>query len=71
VQANELVEVGAAGRGVAVELDRARVGGLHEVLHHGLPALAPGADLVPADELDGTSGIRSAPSGVNSDATRS
>jgi hypothetical protein len=47
------VEVGTAGRGVAVELDRARVGGLHEVLHEGLPPLAPGADLFPADEFDG------------------
>ena len=50
------MEVGAAGRGVAVELDRTRVGGLHEVLHEGLPALAPGADLFPADELDGDVG---------------
>ena len=30
--AGELLDVGTAGRGVAVQLDRARVGGLHEDL---------------------------------------
>src|SRR5438034_4606793 len=41
-QADDLVEVGPARRGVAVELDRARVSGLHEVVHEGLAPIAPG-----------------------------
>jgi hypothetical protein len=49
----ETQDVGTAGRGVAVKLDCARVGGLHEVVPEILPEpLDPGADLLPADELD-------------------
>ena len=46
------------------------MGGLHEELPQGLQPLAPGTDLFPADQLAGMLGIRSAPSGVNSDARR-
>jgi GAF domain-containing protein len=51
-QAGELAQVGAAGRGVAVQLDRARVGGLHEVVCESLPPLAQGADLLAPGGLD-------------------
>src|SRR5690606_26984959 len=51
MKASELRDVSTAGRGVAVELDRARVCGLYEVLPQILPALDRRADLVPADEL--------------------
>jgi len=50
--AGELAQVGAAGRGVAVKLDRPRVGGLHEVIRERLPPLAEGADLLSAGGLD-------------------
>jgi hypothetical protein len=46
------------------------VRGLHEEVPLGLQPLAPGADLFPADLLGGDVGIRSTPSGVNSDARR-
>jgi hypothetical protein len=70
--APQLVDVGAAGRGVAVKRDRARVRGLHQEVHKIRHPLAPGADLLLAEELDRDVGrIRSAPSGVNSDARRS
>jgi hypothetical protein len=51
-QQSKLLDVGAAGRGVTVKLDRARVRGLHEVrpLVRQLPG--PGLDRVPADLLD-------------------
>jgi hypothetical protein len=52
VGAGELAQVGAAGRGVAVKLDRARMGGLHEVIRESLPPLAQGADLLPPGGLD-------------------
>ena len=54
--AGELLDVGAAGRGVAIKLDHARVRGLHEELPLGLQPLAPGADLLPADLLGGDVG---------------
>src|SRR5438034_5625050 len=47
-QVDQLADVGTAGRGVALQLDRARVGGLHEVVHEIRHPLAPGADLLPA-----------------------
>jgi len=65
------LHVGAAGRDVAVQPDRARVRVLHEELPLVLQPLAPGADLLLAGQFDGNVGIRSTPSGVNSDATRS
>jgi len=43
---------------------------LHEELPLVLQPLAPGADLLLAGQLDGMLGIRSTPSGVNSDARR-
>jgi hypothetical protein len=52
VQVSELAQVGAAGRGVAIKLDRAWVGGLHEVVRDGLPPLAEGADLLRSNGLD-------------------
>src|SRR4029450_1738775 len=49
----ETQDVCTAGRGVALKLDCARVRGLHEVVPETLPQpLDPGADLLPADELD-------------------
>jgi hypothetical protein len=48
----ELRDVRAAGRRVAVELNRARVRSLHEVLPEALHPLDPGVDLSSADELD-------------------
>src|SRR5450631_2732696 len=51
--AGEFMDVGTAGRGVAVQLDRARMRGLHEELPLGLQPLAPGADLLPADHFGG------------------
>lgn len=54
--ARELLEVGAAGRGVAVEQDRAGVCGLHEEVPLALQPLAPGTDLLAADLLDGDVG---------------
>ena len=50
------MEVGAAGRGVAVQLDRAGVGGLHQVVHESRYPFAPGADLLPPGELGGDFG---------------
>src|SRR5262249_19818051 len=50
-QADELLEVRAAGRGVAVKLNRAWVRGLHKELKRPLRLLAPGADLLPAGQL--------------------
>src|SRR5262249_19659854 len=51
-EAPETQDVCAAGRGVAVKLDRARVRGLHEVVPQSLRQLLdPGADLLPAGEL--------------------
>jgi hypothetical protein len=44
---------------------------LHEVVPETPQPLDPGADLLPADELDVNVGIRHAPSWVNSDAKRS
>src|SRR5215472_2993302 len=49
LEADEFGEVGTAGGGVAVQPDRARVGGLHEVVHQSRYPLPPGADLLPAD----------------------
>jgi hypothetical protein len=49
--AQEFLKVGTAGRGVAVEQDRARMGGLHEELPLSLQPLAAGPDLIPADQL--------------------
>src|SRR6266568_1451360 len=54
--AGELLDVGPAGRGGAVQLDRTRIGGLHEELPLGLQPLAPGADLIPADQFGGDVG---------------
>ena len=54
--AGELLDVGTAGRGVAVQLDRARVRGLHEELPLGLQPLAADADLIPADQFGGDVG---------------
>src|SRR5580704_5423057 len=54
--AGELLDVGAAGRGVAVQLDRARVRVLHEELPLVLQPLAPAADLLLAGQLDGDAG---------------
>src|SRR5690349_21689984 len=54
--AGEFAQIGAAGCGVAVELDRARVGGLHEVIRESLPPLAEGANLLRAGGLDGALG---------------
>src|SRR6516162_7287762 len=54
--AHELLDVGAAGRGVAVQLDRARVRGLHEELPLSLQLLAHRADLIPADQIGGDVG---------------
>jgi hypothetical protein len=51
-QAPELCDVGTADRGVARKLDRARVHGLHGVVPETSQPLDPGADLLPADELD-------------------
>jgi hypothetical protein len=67
----DLAKVGAAGRGVAVDLDRARVRGLDEEFPHILHLLDPGAGRLPAGELDAASGIRTAASWVNKDAKRS
>src|SRR5215471_1491170 len=53
----ETQDVGTAGRGVAVKLDRARVRGLHEVVPQILlQPLDPGADLFPAGELGADGG---------------
>ena len=68
--AREFLDVGAAGRGVAVELDRAGVCVLHEEVPLALQPLAPGADLLPADQLDGDVGHAQGAVGVNSDARR-
>jgi len=68
--APELLDVGTARRGVAVQGDRAQVRGLHEELPLVLQPLAPSADLLLAGQLGGDVGIRSAPSWVNSDARR-
>ena len=51
-EAPELGDVCTADRGVARNLDRARVRGLHEVVTETLQPLDPGANLLPADELD-------------------
>jgi hypothetical protein len=48
----KLVTVRAAGRGVAVKNDRARVRVLHEEVDKTRYPLAPGADLLLANELD-------------------
>src|SRR3954467_13542644 len=54
--ARELLDVGPAGRRVTVPPDRARGRGLHEEVPLGLQPLAPCADLLPADQLDGDVG---------------
>jgi hypothetical protein len=55
-QAADLGHVRAAGRGVTVQLDDARVGVLDEELDEVRHPLAPGADLLLADELGGDIG---------------
>jgi hypothetical protein len=69
--APELLDVGAAGRGVALQLDRARVGGLHEVVHQSRHPLAQARICSWPASSAGMLGIRHTPSGVNSDAPRS
>src|SRR6185437_7747438 len=53
---HEFLEIGAAGGGIAVQLDRARVRCLHEDLPLLLQSLAPGADLLSSDQLNGDVG---------------
>jgi benzoate membrane transport protein len=49
--ADQFLHVGPAGRGVAVQLDGAGVGGLHQEVHELRHPGPPGPDLVRADQL--------------------
>ena len=54
--APELVHASTAGRGLAVHPDRARVRGLHEVVHEGRYPLTSGANLLLVGEIGGDVG---------------